>query len=219
GKGSVPGHRRDAHGHQLPAHRGLGAGVRGSRSVAAALEDPPRGGQGLRQADPRVRRGGESRAGQRAPQRVLRQAAGTRAPLARGQGARSLVGRAGLRGLAGHQRQARGTRAPHGRTRGRGQDLRGRLFGRCRRVEARPRHLRARPGAGGGLPRGRRGGGRLDLGHRGRQGGRGEGRGGHDRGGFQPRRARRGGCLRGLRRLPRAARRRFPRGTQPYRFV
>src|SRR5215204_5099212 len=57
GKGSVPGHRRDAHGHKLPAHRGLGTGLRGSRGAAAALEDPPRGGQGLRQVDPQVCRG------------------------------------------------------------------------------------------------------------------------------------------------------------------
>ena len=47
GKGSVPGHRRDAHGHQLPARRGLGAGLRGSRGAAAALEDSLRGGQGF----------------------------------------------------------------------------------------------------------------------------------------------------------------------------
>ena len=66
----------------------------------------------------------------------------------------------------------------------------------------------------GGLPGGRRGGRRLDLGHRGRQGGRGEGRGGDGRGCFQPGRAGGGGGLRGLRRLPRAAKRRFPRETQ-----
>src|SRR3712207_8757319 len=42
----------------------------------------------------RVRRGRpEGRAGQRAPQRVLRSAAGARAPLARGQGDCSLAGR------------------------------------------------------------------------------------------------------------------------------
>src|SRR4028118_2330694 len=78
GKGSDP---------LLPARaeRRGGGGGRGGGGAPAALGDPPRGGQGLRQADPRVRRGREGRAGQRAAQRVLRPATGTRAPLARRQ--------------------------------------------------------------------------------------------------------------------------------------
>src|SRR5215203_1243450 len=71
----------------------------------AKIEDSPRGGQGFGEAHYRVcRRRSEGRADQRTPQRVLRQAAGTRAPLARCEGTRSLVGRGGLRGLVGHQR-------------------------------------------------------------------------------------------------------------------